>query len=273
MDKYSYYEPDYNLLNRRARRCKNNGSSWQGSDIIDRILSRDKNSAAKISDPELRQRISETISEIKQNIDWTENIFNASYVAFDTETTGLRPYRGDEIISLGAVIIENGRLPEKPSFYRLVNPGRPVPARAQSITGITDDMLQGKPGIGPVLLDFLKFAGPRILVAHNAPFDLAFLNKILGESIGRRIVNPVIDTVLLTSALYYSYGDYSLENLACRLNFSLEGRHNALSDARIAGSLFLKLLPDLEKKGIKTLQQLSLLFSDSDPARGYPLIY
>ncbi len=273
MDKKSRFEPDFNLLNRKARHLAANGNSSQAGGLFERILLRNNKAEPITVDPELFRKLYTTMSDIKEKVNWDQNLFEASYVVFDTETTGLHPYKGDEIISLGAVIVENERIIDEPFFYKLVNPKRPVSASSQRITGITDEMLQNKPEIVPVLLDFLKFTGPRIMVAHNAPFDLAFINHKLSEVIGGRIVNPVIDTVLLTSALYYSFGDYSLENLASRFNLSINGRHNALGDARIAASLFIKLLPELEKKEITTLPELSRLFSDSDLTKGYPMIY
>ncbi len=256
MDHQSYYEPDLNLLNRKARLLNANGRTRTSASNLQR-----------------NQQLAAVISAIRQDIDWEECLSKASYVVFDTETTGLEPFNGDEITSLGAVVLENGRILDEPLFYQLVNPKRPVSEASQSITGITNEMLYDKPDIIQVLVDFLKFAGPRILIAHNALFDLAFINKNIGSATGGRIENPVIDTVLLTSALYYAYGDYSLENLATRFNLNLEGRHNALSDARIAASLFLKLLPELKRKGIDSLPQLENLFKNANPARGYPLIY
>lgn len=273
MNNNSYFEPDYNLLNRKARRLAANGNNSQPGSLFERMLFRNNKVEPITNDPELFKRLSAAISDLEEKINWDQNLFEASYVVFDTETTGLHPFKGDEIISVGAVIVENARIINEPSFYKLVNPKRPVSASSQRITGITDEMLKNEPEIGSVLLDFLEFTGPRVMVAHNAPFDLAFINNKLSEAIGRRIVNPVIDTVLLTSALYYSFGDYSLESLSSRFNLSLKGRHNALGDARIAASLFIKLLPELEKKNITTLPELSRLFSDSDLTKGYPLIY
>ncbi len=273
MDKNSYFEPDYSLLNRKARRLNANGNSKKAGDLFKRMFSRENEIEQVTYDPELLRKLSAVISDIKKQIDWEQNLFEASYVVFDTETTGLHPYKGDEIISIGAVIVENGQVLDKPYFNQLVKSKIPVSPASQKITGITDEMLQNEPEIEPVLLDFFKFTGPRIMVAHNAPFDLAFINSKLSATIGRRVINPVIDTVLLTSALFYSYGDYSLESLASLFNLSLKGRHNALGDARIAASLFIKLLPELEKKDITTLPELSRLFSDSDLTKGYPLIY
>ncbi len=217
--------------------------------------------------------LNETTSKIRRNINWQEELHNTSFIIFDTETTGLNPFRGDEIISIGAVVMEKGRVLSSPNFYQLVNPGRPVSTRAKKITGLNDTILRDKPGITPVILDFLKFCGPRILVAHNALFDLAFLNLKLGELIDERIVNPVIDTVLLTQAFYYQIGDYSLENLSSHFDLDLEGRHNALSDALITAGLFKKLLPLLKEKDIKTLPHLEDFFSSKDLTRGYPLVF
>jgi len=273
MGNNSYYKPDFHRLNREAERTDSGGSEGPAEKLMARLFPNSGKAGSIRHDPELFSRLSEIISETGKKINWNQYLKSASYVVFDTETTGFYPYRGDEIISIGAVMIENGRILDKPFFYRLVNPGRTVPGAVQKITGTTDIMLKDKPEIGPVLLDFLTFCRSRILVAHNAPFDLAFINIKLGEAIGRRIVNPVIDTVLLTSALFYQVTDYSLENLAAHFDLDLQGRHNALGDARIAASLFLKLLPVLEAKGVADLPKLARLFADMDPRKGYPLIF
>jgi len=273
MKKNKYYQPDYQLLNREAKVCSSNKDDLQPGELLSRLLPGNRQNEPDKIDSELLKELTKIITGIKQEISWEQDLFNAAYVVFDTETTGLRPFNGDEIISLGAVIIEDGQILDQPTFYHLVNPKRQVTAQSKKITGLTDEMLRDKPDIWKVLLEFLKFTGPRILVAHNAPFDLAFINNKLSTSIGLRIVNPVIDTVLLTSALFYSLGDYSLENLAPRFKLDLDGRHNALSDARIAASLFLRLLPELKAKKIYTLHQLAQFFRDSDLSKGYPLVF
>lgn len=266
-----YFEPDYQKLNKQAKRL--NGNQGHAGELIERLFTRGKKREPLTYDPKLLNDLSALITTIKENIDWDQELPDASYIVFDTETTGLHPFKGDEIISIGAVVVEKGKILSKPRFYEMVNPGRPVSPQSEEITGLNNKMLNNKPDLVPVLFRFLQFTGSRILVAHNAPFDLAFINNRLGEAIGRRIVNPVIDTVLLTSALYYALGDYSLESLAPRFNISLEGRHNALGDAIIAASLFTSLLTELNSMGIRTLPELSHLFSEADPAKGYPLIF
>lgn len=272
MSDKNYFEPDYHKLNRSAKRGKIDNNGQKADKMLFRLLTRGKQTKINY-EPEIFKQLSEKITLIKESIDWETDLRDASYVVFDTETTGLRPYGGDEITSLGAVVIENKHVLKEPTFYRLVNPGRPITLQAQKITGLTNEMVRKEPPIIPVLIEFLDFCGPRILIAHNAPFDLAFINNKIGETIGRRIVNPVIDTVLLSSALHYSIGDYSLENLSSYFDFSLEDRHNALGDAQIAANLFLKLLPELEAKGITSLHHLAGLFAEVDLTKGYPLIF
>lgn len=271
MSKGKYFEPDLQQLNRRAKRLNNNKSPVDK--LIDLLLDRNKKRKPVQYSPEQVKELSTLIGSIKKEADWEQELSDASYLVFDTETTGLYPNEGDEIISIGAVIVEKGKILEEPRFHEMVNPGRPVSPQTEKITGITDEMLVDKPELIPVLLRFLRFTGARIMVAHNASFDLAFINNRLGEAIGRRIVNPVIDTVLLTSSLYYALGDYSLESLAPRFNLSLEGRHDALGDAAIAASLFICLLAELEAIGVKNLPSLIRHLEDSNPARGYPPVF
>ncbi len=273
MKKKIYFEPDYYRLNREAKAYKTGAGQLPGAAVMNRLLPNNKRPEPVTGDSKLFENISALLKSTEERINWEQDLFKASYVVFDVETTGLRPFKGDEIISLGAVTIENGAIMDRSAFQQLVNPRRPISSKAKEITGISDGMLRDKPEIMPVIKEFIEFCGPRILVAHNAPFDLAFLNLKLGETTGKRIINPVIDTVLLTAALYYHLENYSLENLSSRFGFSLEGRHDSLADARMTATLFLKLLPELKERGIMTLPQLAGLLSALDPGRGYPLIF
>jgi len=266
----TYYEPNLNQLNRTAKRADLRGCNPGNNNFFDFIFSRNNKIKPALQSEKLRHKLFELINRTKKNINWSANLFETRYIAFDIETTGICPFEGDEIISLGAVVIEKRTILDKPYFYELVNPKHPVSEPSKKITGLTNDMLNDKREIGPVLLDFLKFCGSGTLIAHNASFDISFMNVKLGASIGERIINPVIDTALLASALYYSLGDYSLESLAPRFNLSLKGRHNALCDARIAASLYLTLLPELKNRDITTLSELADFLSDSDLTKGYP---
>lgn len=175
---------------------------------------------------------------------------------FDTETTGLRPTEGDEIISLGAVRIVNGRLLEHERFDRRVRPRRPVRASAQAVHGISTASLAGEPPLEAVLPAFARFCEDTVLVAHNAAFDLRFL-ELAQERAAVRFDQPVLDTMLLSAVALPGLGsdEHHLEQIAGRLGVPAAGRHQALGDALITARVLLQLLPLLAARGIVTLGQ------------------
>ncbi|MGH6693121.1 MAG: exonuclease domain-containing protein, partial [Gammaproteobacteria bacterium] len=177
-----------------------------------------------------------------------------AYTAFDTETTGLEPAAGDEIISIGAVRMLNGRLLAAETFDRLVDPQRPLSAASAKIHGISPAMLAGQPTLDKVLPAFHQFCEDTVLVGHNAAFDLRFLQ--LKEALtGVRFTQPVLDTLLLSAVLHHGPGDHQLEAIATRLGVSVTGRHTALGDAIVTGEIFLRMIPLLAERGILTLRQ------------------
>ncbi len=174
--------------------------------------------------------------------------------AFDTETTGLDPEGGDEIIALGAVRIVNGRLLESEVFERLVRPGIDPRPESVRIHGLGPDILRDQPEAGAVLAEFARFAEGTVLVAHHAAFDMRLLT-LQGGRAGVRFDQPVLDTLLLSLAVHPGHADHRLEAIAERLGVTIRGRHTALGDARAAAEIFLRLTPLLEKAGIATLAQ------------------
>ncbi len=176
------------------------------------------------------------------------------YVVFDTETTGLDPDGGDEIVSIGAVRIVNLRLLTGETFERIVNPGRSIPPASTVFHGITDTMVVGRPPIVVVLPQFQRFAQNSVLVAHNAAFDMRFLLKHEAEA-GLRFDNPVLDTLLLAGAVLDDMPEHSLNSVAKRLGVEILQRHSALGDAMATAALFLHLVELLGARGITTLGQ------------------
>jgi len=177
-----------------------------------------------------------------------------SFTVFDTETTGLDPKGGDEIISIGAVRIVNNRLLQDENFDHLIDPRRSIPAKSTLIHGIRREMLDNKPTIEMVLPRFFQFAAGTILVAHNAAFDMRML-QLKETDTGVVFTNPVLDTMLLSAVVQPGHKDHDMEKIAARLGISIVGRHTALGDAIATGEIFLKLIPLLEKQGISTLEQ------------------
>ncbi len=176
-----------------------------------------------------------------------------TYTVFDTETTGLNPSEGDEIIAIGAIRLVNGRLLRHESMEQLIDPQRSISSQSVNIHGISPEMLQGQPTIEQVLPIFYQFAEDTVLVAHNAAFDMRFL-QLKETQTGIKFIQPVLDTLLLSAVVHPSLADHSLETIAQRLGVNIIGRHTALGDAIVTGEVFLKLIPLLAEQGIFTLK-------------------
>ncbi|NJD25391.1 MAG: DNA polymerase III subunit epsilon [Betaproteobacteria bacterium] len=187
-------------------------------------------------------------------VDLDRKLSELTYTVFDTETTGLEPSNGDEIIQIGAARIVNNRQLRQEIFNQLVDPERPLRPESIPIHGISEDMVRGQPNIDIVLPAFHEFCEDTVLIAHNAAFDMRFL-QLKEERTGVRFTQPVLDTLLLSAVVHPNQESHKLDVILERLGIGIAKRHNALEDAFATGEVFLKLVPLLEEMGIVTLRQ------------------
>ena len=177
-------------------------------------------------------------------------------VVFDSETTGLDPLR-DEVVQLGAVRIVNGRIVPGEEFDSLVNPGRPIPAISTKVHHITNEMVTDAPPFTEVCKAFHRFTSDSVIVAHNAPFDMAFLHRQAGVS-GVQFDNPILDTVHLSAVVFGGSAEHTLDAICDRLGVEIpaDQRHTALGDAIATAKVLVAMLPILEARGLQTFGQI-----------------
>jgi DNA polymerase III epsilon subunit family exonuclease len=181
----------------------------------------------------------------------------ASYVVVDLETTGLRPSR-DAICEIGAVRLDG--LEPAASFQTLVDPSVPLPRLVSALTGIEDADLVDAPGANDAVRAFLAFAGDAVLVAHNARFDLGFLDREVERLTGRRLAAPVIDTVALARRLLAGrVARASLASLSYFFGTSVRPCHRALPDAQATAEILVALVGLAQERGARTVADVCRL--------------
>ncbi len=178
----------------------------------------------------------------------------STYVIFDVETTGLSAVY-NTIIEMGAVKIRDGEIVDR--FSKFANPHHPLSALTIELTGITDEMVQNAPEVNEVIEEFKIWVGDDILVAHNASFDMGFLNMVYQNLGYPKATNPVIDTLELARFLYPDFKRYGLGGLAKKLSVELTQHHRAIYDAEATGNILLVMLQELKKHKIENLEQLN----------------
>ncbi len=167
--------------------------------------------------------------------------FDGEFIVFDFETTGFSPIN-DRITEIGAVLVRSGEIVD--TFSSFVNPHKPIPYKVVELTGITDEMVSGAPDENEIIPKFLEFCGNRLMIAHNAPFDISFTNAAANR-VGVQFNNPYLDTVPMARALIPDIKNHKLDTVAEALGLGDFNHHRAVDDSTMLAMIFVKLLKKL----------------------------
>ncbi|MFD3445501.1 PolC-type DNA polymerase III [Microbacteriaceae bacterium 4G12] len=196
------------------------------------------------------------------------SLADETYVVFDVETTGLSAVY-DTVIELAAVKIKEGEIIDR--FEAFANPHHPLSATTIELTGITDEMVQNAPDVDVVFKQFEQWMGNDTLVAHNASFDMGFLNVGFKKCGLEKATNPVIDTLELARFLFPEMKNHRLNTLCKKLDIELTQHHRAIYDAEATGYLLAKMLKEVMAKGFTHHDQLNDSMGQGDAyKRGRP---
>ena len=196
-------------------------------------------------------------------------IEGTTFVCFDLETTGLSVVH-DRITEFGAVKVQNGSTIE--TFQTFINPEIDIPSNIAKLTGITNEMVKDAPTINEVLPKILDFFGDDILVAHNASFDISFLNEFLQKANYSKLSNTIIDSLNLARAILKPSKSYRLGSIArsYRVDYDEETAHRADYDARVLGDILNRMLYDVMDRKIYSIAELNNLQKQN---QNYKLVF
>ncbi len=198
-----------------------------------------------------RLRLNEDTVELIENGFDRLNLAETGFVVFDLETTGAKipPCR---ITEIGAYRVKNGAITGE--YQTLVNPETPIPPFISILTGISDRMVRNAPRFCEVAEEFLDFIGDSVLVAHNAHFDMRFLNHEIGRIYENyRVANPHLCTVQLSRRLLPNIQNHRLHTIADFYSINIENRHRAADDAFATAKIFVNFLALMQNLGVKDL--------------------
>lgn len=189
--------------------------------------------------------------------------FDAEYVVFDLETTGLSPLNA-QITEIGAVRVRGGEICEVFQTYVAISGN--VPPAVTELTGITDEMLKDAPREEDALRAFHDFCGEAVLVAHNARFDTGFLHT-KGAPYGIRFTDDTVDTLILARIVYPDLQNYKLNTIASNLGISFEA-HRASNDAQVTAKVLVACFEELKARGMENLKSAAGLMTPAGFFRG-----
>jgi DNA polymerase III subunit epsilon len=177
-------------------------------------------------------------------------------VAVDIETTGFFPDQGDEIISIGAVKIENGKIDREREFYSLIRYGKTLSPQIEQLTGIKDSLLKEAPPLSEVLIRFFEFCESRTIIAHHAHHEKSFLQNASWKHFKAPLKHRIVDTSFLYRIADPGLNLQRLEDLCGHNGIPVTERHHALEDARLAAELWCCYIRKVQDKGCLTLKDV-----------------
>lgn len=240
------------------------GGSASAVKIVDRVMKirKPEPAFAKLLVSDLvsrdpRLHLNDDMVELVNDEFNSRSVNDTEFVVFDLETTGAKapPCR---ITEIGAFRVKNGKITDE--FQTLVNPQMPIPQFITELTGISDEMVKDAPRFADVINGFLDFIGDSVLVAHNAPFDMRFLNHEIGLVYeDYRLMNPCLCTVQLSRKLLPHVENHKLKTVANYYSVSLINHHRASADAYATAEIFVNLLTQLEMGGVRDIASIKNL--------------
>ncbi len=214
---------------------------------------------AGIQGPPTAQRmafIRELQKEVKKNKDLDIPLHALKTVVFDLETTGFFPDKGHRVISIGAIKMTGQKIGDHETFYSLIKSDLSLPEEISALTNIRGEELQCAPPASEVLLDFFKFIGSDILVAHHSKHEESFMKKMTWDLLKTKFEHRIIDTSFLIRLSNPSVKSLPLEEVCRECAIEVCNRHHALGDAILTAKIWSHYLKEAEAKGFKSLIEI-----------------
>jgi DNA polymerase-3 subunit epsilon len=201
------------------------------------------------------------MKDVKNRISLHTPLKEIHFLIVDLETTGFRPWRGDEIISIGSVPVIQGEVQEEQLFHTYVRPLRQIPENISRLTGITMRDVEDAPSIEQALKTWLSHIHGTTLVAYGAKHDMAFLQTAMSKCWGTRLTNRVLDGYQIARWLHSDWGEHPLERVLSYYGIPVHRRHTADGDALMTARLWSIWIQVFMEKGVKTLEDLYVALS------------
>jgi DNA polymerase III epsilon subunit family exonuclease len=250
---------DSDLIQDLIEFLKANGGSLPASNVADRILLiptlNEEFAALLVADLiayDSRIRLKDN-NMLELNLPNTDalKLAETEFIVFDTETTGSKPPYS-RMTEIGCYKVRNGEIVDE--FETLLNPQAAIPPFISALTGITDEMVAKAPLFSDIAADLLRFIGDAVLVAHNAAFDVKFLNAEISRTFtGCKVANTHLCTVRLSRKLLPDLANHRLHTIAEHFSIPIYNRHRAGGDALATAKIFVNLLDDLNSRGISDI--------------------